>query len=381
MDDQADWEQIIRLGGGGQSDVFLARCPERSRARNNALSQIGSAENSNYTTTADNRSKITKAFADAIVEYTRPDRPSELGALKMFKLRDSGPEGEEQAIGRLKQEILVLGQNWSGLPKLLDSNEAERWIVTEYFSGKTLEDHHSKYKGNAVLALKAFLSLVKTVANLHKDDIVHRDIKPANVFIRSDEELVLGDFGIVYLPDQPKRMARTNESVGPHDYMPPWADIGGRLVNVDARFDVYMLGKLLWCMVSGRLFLQREWFRDPENDLTMMFREDPHMYMVNTILEKCVVERQNECLSSAADLMLIVGAFVSTLEQGGQLLNDGVPRPCHVCGYGKYHEEISGAGKPMSSMRLWIGGSDTVNLGVQPYVCDQCGHIEFFKRV
>ncbi len=31
-------------------------------------------------------------------------------------------------------------------------------------------------------------------------------------------------------------------------YMPPWADIGGRLEKIDSNFDVYMLGKLLWCM-------------------------------------------------------------------------------------------------------------------------------------
>ena len=45
--------------------------------------------------------------------------------------------------------------------------------------------------------------------------------------------------GIVFLPDQPKRLTRTNESVGPHDYMPPWADVGGRLGDVHPNFDVY----------------------------------------------------------------------------------------------------------------------------------------------
>jgi hypothetical protein len=31
--------------------------------------------------------------------------------------------------------------------------------------------------------------------------------------------------------------------------------------------------------------------------------------------------------------------FVSMLEQGGQLLQREVPRPCHVCGHGEYQPE------------------------------------------
>jgi serine/threonine protein kinase len=202
--------------------------------------------------------------------------------MKIFKIREDGDE--QHALDRLKQEIHVLQQNRPGLPKLLDSSESERWIVTEYFPEATLEHNILRYKGKPALALKAFLSLVNTVAQLHDENIVHRDIKPANVFVRQDDELVLGDFGIVFLPDQPARLTRTDESVGPHDFMPPWADIGGRLEKVDCNFDVYSLGKLLWCMVSGRLVLKREWFQEPQNDISVMFRHDPHAYMINTIL-------------------------------------------------------------------------------------------------
>jgi hypothetical protein len=157
--------------------------------------------------------------------------------------------------------------------------------------------------------------------------------------VRNDHELVLGDFGIVYLPNQPHRITRTNESVGPHDYMPPWGEIGGRLDNVHANFDVYMLGKLLWCMVSGHFLLQREWFRRPEYDLTKMFRNDPHVYMIDKILEKRVVENPNECVS-IGDIRAMVTAFMGVIEQRGQLLQEEVPRPCHICGVGEYKPEV-----------------------------------------
>jgi hypothetical protein len=360
--------------------VSLVRGSERIKARAKDIDQIPSFSPSG-STTAKARSIHTGEFADAIADYTRQDRSSELGALKIFnKFREAGVAGEEQAVNRLQQEIEVLRAGRAGLPRLLDFNLKERWMVTEFFPAGSLEDNVSKYKGNVALALKAFQSLVKSVAALHADRIIHRDIKPANV------ELVLGDFGIVFLPNQPSRHTLTNESVGPHDYMPPWAEVDGRLREVHPNFDVYMLGKVLWCMVSGRLRLQREWHDRPAYDLTQVFRDDPAMHMVNFILKQCVVEREEQCQTSADKLGNIVSGFIRVLERGGQLLYVGIPRPCRVCGHGQYQNSGYASTIPQIptaepvGLRLWVGGNTPTTLQVYPFVCDSCGQVEFFTR-
>lgn len=364
------WEKIDPpLGHGGQSDVFLVRSPKRVAQRAACLQVIRRALHEG------NQAEL----ADALWSHSRPDDLSELGAMKVFKIREDS--SEEQPLARLRQEFDILKQNRSGLPKLLDSNESERWIITEFFPNRTVEDNLLKYKGRPALALRAFLSVVNTVAQLHDEGIVHRDIKPANVFVRQDDELVLGDFGIVFVPDQPARLTRTNESVGPHDYMPPWADIGGRLENVSTKFDVYMLGKLLWCMVSGRAVLRREWFTQPQNDVSLMFSEDPHAHMINQILEKCVVEREQDCVG-IHDIRAMVIAFLSVIEQGGQLLQKQVPRPCHICGNGCYEPELFRQNIPAFNMRLWnlSGGANDINVAtVRLFVCNSCGHMAFFR--
>ena len=363
----AEWEHIKRIGGGGQSDVFLVRSPARVTQRTVCLQTIRTAFGS------DREAKL----AEAVWEYSRPDSLSELGAKKIFKIRPDSDE--EQAVQRLKQEFQILQQSRPGLPKLLDSNEADRWIVTELFPKGTIEDNLDKYKGNLPLALRAFLSLVNIVTQLHDEDIVHRDIKPANVFVRELDDLVLGDFGIVFVPDQPVRLTRTNESVGPHEYMPPWAETGGRLNKVETNFDVYMLGKLLWCMVTGRLVLRREWFKRPENDVTIIFRHDPHAHMINTILEKCVVEQQKDCVG-IHDMRAMAIAFVSMLENGGQLLQREVPRPCHVCGHGEYQPESFANSKDVVPVNVQFWAGQEINLKrLEVYTCNSCGHVALFR--
>ncbi len=148
----AQWERIEPLGKGGQSDVFLVRNPARSAERAKCLDKIRVALD------GDKRAEL----ATAIWSYARPDVPSELGALKVFKIPPEGmglppPPGSEEfeAIERLKGEIAVLGQGLPGLPKLLGSNLAERWIVTEYFPERTLEHHPLRFQGSVAAALRA----------------------------------------------------------------------------------------------------------------------------------------------------------------------------------------------------------------------------------
>src|SRR5258708_35062372 len=160
MGKRTDWEEIKPLGEGGQSQVFLVRDPKRIAKRAGSLVKIQQHAGGSLLEGA-------AELAEATWNYARPEIPSELGALKVFKIPPEGqtlppPPGsnEFEAIVRLKNEIAALGQGLPGLPKLMASNEAERWIVTEYFPGRTLEHHPLKYRGKPAPALEAFRSLV-----------------------------------------------------------------------------------------------------------------------------------------------------------------------------------------------------------------------------
>jgi serine/threonine protein kinase len=391
MQTYGDWEVIKPLGGGGQSDVFLVRSPQRQKERAKSIEEIKEAlglprENS-YLISKLPAEEAAKLLSEAIAEHARPELPSELGALKVFtKLRTPGPVGEKQVLERLRTEISVMQNNDSpNLLKLLDSNLGQRWIVTEYHPKGTLADHPLIYKGNAARALKAFRSLVAVVASLHhpgpdRISIVHRDIKPANVFLGDGDQFILGDFGIVYLPEHTKRVTRTGEAVGPWDYMPPWAE-DQRLEDVQCNFDVYMLGKFLWCMVSGRLRLLREYYNSPqrpEYNLTLQFKGDPLMHVINLILDKCLVQDPAQCLPSAQELLEIVDGQLAIIKRGGYPLDRNVPRSCRVCGNGFYRIDDSSP-RPFLDIRSSGPGGDQIGtVRTRHFTCNNCGHIEFF---
>lgn len=359
--------------------MFLVRRPERRDARNRSFETLRELAGGGL-----RNPQAAQRFANASLDMAREDYPSELGALKIFNPRAAGPEAEQQAIGRMHNEIAILKQNRPGLLKLLDSNEDEGWIVTEYCHQGTLERHLSKYKGNAKLAFKAFSSLVHIVAELHKGPVVHRDIKPQNIFIGSQDELLLGDFGIVFLPDQPERLSLTGESVGPRDFMPPWVLRDDR-PTINPTFDVYMLGKVLWCMATGKLKLHREDFREPQFDVSKLYPHDPDMHMINDILEKCIVPREKDCLSSALGLLPIVRTLAYMAERDRQIWRDGIPRPCRICGIGSYEPQYKQEGEPSASMAValnrFVNNVDQhiAVLRMKPFICDRCGHVQLFK--
>ena len=375
-----DWEEIQPLGGGGQSVVTLMRRPQRKKQREEAFKALN-----RYSMTNLERSHAEE-FARASYEISRPDTTDELGAMKKFTLRPNLPDAAESAAKRLHNEIEVLKQKHDGFLKLLESDESEGWIITEYCENKTLDHHLKKYRGDVLGSITALIPLIETVAYLHEpsNNIIHRDIKPQNIFVGAKGELLLGDFGLVFMPNAPDRITFTGETVGPRDFMPPWV-LGIDHPHINGAFDVYMLGKVMWCMISGREKLHREDFDRPNSDLTKIFPKDPDMYGVHEILGRCVVREEEDCLQTAGQLLPQVQKLAKKIKRGGQPVKDKIVRFCHVCGEGEYspeegaHNESTAVTKLQLENTKKIGGFNSKEVTVQPYTCNVCGHIQLFK--
>ena len=133
-----------------------------------------------------------------------------------------------------------------------------------------LRDFHRDRAGNApeLLALQgllaAFLKVCDAVAYAHSRGVVHRDLKPENIVLGAFGEVIVLDWGLAKLVDQPDdpgelgtrsldrisladdaRTERTQGQMGTPCYMAPeQVDLKHDLV--DDRTDVYALGGILF---------------------------------------------------------------------------------------------------------------------------------------
>ncbi|MGD0013554.1 MAG: protein kinase [Bryobacteraceae bacterium] len=373
-EDFGGWEIIERLGAGAQGEVHLVRNPDRVRERGGCLKGIEvsiTSMTSTYRPDAAQWLSLGGVLSKAIVEYGRPEKPEELGALKRFNIRQDDPNAQK-AILRFHREVDALKRlAQPGILKLLRDNLNGRWMITEYHPGSTLDGQREKYAGRALAALEAFRPLVASVAALQAYGIVHRDIKPANIFIASDGRLVLGDFGILYFEDERReRLTDTFERVGARDWMAPWANTGVRIDDVKPSFDVFPLGKVLWSMVSGLPQLPYWYYDRDQYNVEKRFPDEPAMPNINGLLKRCVVENEQDCLPTAKELLECVDDSLRTLRRGGHLSEEGGPGYCQICGKGLYRrqrdlEQLSFAGNPIS---------------VSVFICENCGHVEVFRQ-
>src|SRR5262249_53486233 len=103
-------------------------------------------------------------------------------------------------------------------------------------------------------------------------------------------------------------------------------------------FDVFSLGKLLWSMISGQPRLQLWYHHKDRFELERMFPTDPDTKWARTILDRCIVEDEKDCLQDANELLQIVDRVLAAVRRHAQVIGEGVSRVCRACGLSEYSE-------------------------------------------
>lgn len=388
------WWVIGELGQGRQGVVYAVRANADEHARNQDLERYLGALRTLLAAagvSSDDADVARDTVRQSMAKLASGRDASPLGALKRLHVR-TGSEGDK-ARRRFEQEIeaLSLLKGAPGIIELLDHDASDvPWIVTRLYPGGTLAGAIERYQGKALAALSALRPLVSATSMLHQREYVHRDVKPANIFLDEDERLVLGDFGIVFSPEG-DRPTSAHERVGTRDWMPPWYHTGERIDAVKPDFDVFALGKVLWCMVAGRAVLPYWNWASEKNNLETLFSDSANeMRIVNGILERTVVgeEQRERCYSSATELLDAIDQAIERIERGGQTLRPGVERRCLVCGQGTYEPRHNGdlllLGLPLLERWPRIQALAEVystqnRATVRVERCTTCGHLQFFN--
>ena len=180
-------------------------------------------------------------------------------AIKIFQPR----EGETQDfLRRFAREARVLAQlDHPNILPVYDYGEQREsaYLVMPRMAGGTLRDRLRGRRIPVAEALRLIGQVLNALQYAHNHGLIHRDIKPGNMLFKTDDTLLLSDFGLVKVlstsPEstyQTEPMSISNQSIsGTPDYMAP-EQITGQAVPAS---DIYSMGVVLYEMLTGsRLF-------------------------------------------------------------------------------------------------------------------------------
>jgi tripartite ATP-independent transporter DctP family solute receptor len=161
------------------------------------------------------------------------------------------------------------------------------YLVLELLRGETLGD---RLRGGAVPASEAIriaLEVAKGLAHAHAQGVVHRDLTPGNVFLCSDGQVKILDFGMAHA------FGRRKVDGGTLAYMAPEqvAD-----APEDERTDVFALGVILHQMLLGALPSRDERARAGRRaSREIVFDESPALgALVGRMLERSPLRRPRD---------------------------------------------------------------------------------------
>ena len=148
------------------------------------------------------------------------------------------------------------------------------FMVTEFLDGQDL-GALIRVRGRLPLgfAVRIVRQCCKALAAAHRKGVVHRDIKPPNVFLTGDAAAPLAkvlDFGISRIAGhESTALTKTGMIMGTPAFMAPEQARGA---TTDARTDVYALGAVLYCALTGREPFDAG---DPQATLVAVLTQDP----------------------------------------------------------------------------------------------------------
>jgi serine/threonine protein kinase len=181
-------------------------------------------------------------------------RVEEKAAVKLRNLTLANPTAQ----ARFRREGSVLARlAHPGIARLLDtgvSPSGQPYLVMEYIDGQSIDAYAAEHALSVERRLGLFFQVLDAVGHAHDNLIVHRDLKPSNILVTRDGTVKLLDFGIAKLlepdtgADQSWITADGMRTLTPQFAAPE--QVTGAAITTAT--DVYVLGVLLYVLLSGR---------------------------------------------------------------------------------------------------------------------------------
>jgi serine/threonine protein kinase/tetratricopeptide (TPR) repeat protein len=225
-------------------------------------------------TILDGKFKIVQVLGEGgmgtVYKVEQVGKPGYIRAVKELLISPNTPADERNsAIERFDKEIdLLFNLKHPRIPSLILSfqERGNYYFVMEFVPGRNLEKilEDSKAQLNEDQVIIWMMQVCEALSYIHSrtPPIILRDLKPGNIMITPDGNVQLIDFGIARKFDPNKRT--NTENLGTISYASP-EHLGsitapgqkrsalnpGKLVQTDARSDIYSLGATMYHLLTN----------------------------------------------------------------------------------------------------------------------------------
>jgi eukaryotic-like serine/threonine-protein kinase len=243
------------------------------------------------------------------------------------KVVASGSEASAERLRRFEQEARAIAAlNHPHILAIHDvgSENGISYVVFELLEGQTL---YARLAHGSVPARKAVeygMQIGRGLAAAHARNIIHRDLKPENLFLTSDGQVKILDFGLAKLTEAPDAGSKTDAAtrqtateaglvVGTAGYMSPEQARGRR---ADARSDNFAMGAILYEMLSGRPAFEGETAADRMS--AILHHDPPDLASaagepvspgLERIVRRCLEKDPEERFQTARDVAFALDAL------------------------------------------------------------------------
>jgi serine/threonine protein kinase len=128
--------------------------------------------------------------------------------------------------------------------------QGTHFFAMAYIDGESLADRVKRGPISPRKAAAYLRKISEAIAYAHDRGVIHRDLKPANILLDRGDEPRVTDFGLARRTQGYASLTQIGVILGTPSFMPPEQAVGN-VDSVGTLSDLYSLGAILYCMLTG----------------------------------------------------------------------------------------------------------------------------------